>query len=169
MAYRAVRTLTVLTAAVALSATAATAYAAQDAGRPASPGIVTDWARAWNGTEPQALGALFTADGVYTDEAVGVTFRGRKEISGWKARADALIAGVHVTVRSTRVEGDRITVRSVYAGHLKGAPKPFAVPMTTVLDLDGNHCRLASDQDHYSLAAVLAQSGLPADWTPPTT
>ncbi|MFI8265600.1 MULTISPECIES: nuclear transport factor 2 family protein [unclassified Streptomyces] len=169
MAYRAVRMLTVLTAAVALSATAATAYAAQDTGRPASPGIVTDWARAWNGTEPRALGALFTADGVYTDEAVGVTFRGRKEISGWKARADSLIAGVHVTVRSTRVDGDRITVRSVYAGHLKGAPKPFAVPMTTVLDLDGNHCRIASDQDHYSLATVLAQSGLPADWTPPTT
>ncbi|MFE2552072.1 nuclear transport factor 2 family protein [Streptomyces sp. NPDC059355] len=169
MAYRAIRTLTVLTAAVALSATAATAYAAQDTGRHASPGIVTDWARAWNGTEPQALGALFTADGVYTDEAVGVTFRGRKEISGWKARADALIADVHVTVRSTRVDGDRITVRSVYAGHLKGAPKPFAVPMTTVLDLDGNHCRIASDQDHYSLATVLAQSGLPADWTPPTT
>ncbi|MFI5672713.1 nuclear transport factor 2 family protein [Streptomyces sp. NPDC051704] len=168
MAYRAIRTLTVLTAAVALSATAVTAYAAQDTDRHVSPGIVTDWARAWNGTEPQALGALFTADGVYTDEAVGVTFRGRKEISGWKARADALIAGVHVTVRSTRVDGDRITVRSVYAGHLKGAPKPFAVPMTTVLDLDEKHCRIASDQDHYSLATVLAQSGLPADWTPPT-
>ncbi|MCC0100091.1 nuclear transport factor 2 family protein [Streptomyces flavotricini] len=169
MAYRAIRSLIVLTAAVALSATAATAYAAQDGGRHASPGIVTDWARAWNGTEPQALGALFTADGTYTDEAVGVTFRGRKEISGWKARADALIAGVHVTVRSTRVDGDRITVQAVYAGHLKGAPKPFAVPMTTVLDLDEHHCRIASDQDHYSLATVLAQSGLPADWTPPTT
>ncbi|MFF4104239.1 nuclear transport factor 2 family protein [Streptomyces sp. NPDC001903] len=169
MAYRVVRALIVLTAAVALSATAAGAYAAQDTGRHASPGIVAAWARAWNGTEASALGALFTADGTYTDEAVGITFSGREEIAGWKARADTLIEGVHVTVRATRVDGDRITVRSVYSGHLKGAPKPFAVPMTTVLDLDEYHCRIASDLDHYSLAAVLAQSGLPADWTPPTT
>ncbi|WP_187405657.1 nuclear transport factor 2 family protein, partial [Streptomyces sp. WAC05950] len=99
--------------------------------------------------------------------AIAVTFRGREEISGWKARADSLIANVHVTVRATRVEGDRVTVRAVYSGHLKGAPKPFAVPMTTVLDLDAHHCRIESDQDHYSLATVLSQSGLPADWTPP--
>ncbi|KOU13934.1 hypothetical protein ADK52_37305 [Streptomyces sp. WM6372] len=168
MTSRALRTLSVLTATAALCATASTAHAAQDTGRYPSPRVVADWARAWNGAEPQALGALFTADGTYTDEAVGVTFRGRAEIAGWKARADALIDNVRVTVRATRLDGDRITVRSVYSGHLKGAPKPFAVPMTTLLDLDENHCRIASDQDHYSLATVLTQSGLPADWTPPT-
>lgn len=163
------RTLTVLAAAAALGATAPTAHAAptaQDAHH--APGIVTAWARAWNGTDPQALGALFTADGTYTDEAVAVTFRGRKEIAGWKARADSLMDNVHVTVRTTRLDRNRVTVRAVYSGHLKGAPKPFAVPMTTVLDLDRNRCRIAADRDHYSLAAVLDQSGLPADWTPPT-
>ncbi|MFJ2747752.1 nuclear transport factor 2 family protein [Streptomyces sp. NPDC087297] len=166
MTTRALRAMTVLTATAVLGATASTAYAAQHTDRRA-PGIVGDWARAWNGTDPQALGALFTADGVYTDEAVAATFRGRKEIAGWKARADTLIDNVHVTVRTTRLDGDRVTVRAVYSGHLKGAPKPFAVPMTTVLDLDRNHCRISSDKDHYSLATVLAQSGLPADWTPP--
>ncbi|WP_327732642.1 nuclear transport factor 2 family protein [Streptomyces nojiriensis] len=167
MTSRTLRTLTVLTAAATLCATAPAAYAAaQDTGR-RTPGIAAAWARAWNGTEPQALGALFTADGTYTDEAVGVTFRGRKEIAGWKARADTLIDNVRVTIRTTRLDGDRITVRAVYSGHLKGAPKPFAVPMTTRLDLDSSHCRIAFDQDHYSLAAVLAQSGLPAGWTPP--
>ncbi|MFJ3234430.1 nuclear transport factor 2 family protein [Streptomyces sp. NPDC086787] len=130
--------------------------------------MVADWARAWNGTDPQALGALFTADGTYTDEAVGVTFHGRQEISGWKARADSLIDDVHVTVRSTHRDGDHLTVKAVCAGHLKGAPEPSAVPMTTLLDLDRNHRRIASDQDHYSLATVLAQTGLPADWTPPS-
>ncbi|MCX4546173.1 nuclear transport factor 2 family protein [Streptomyces sp. NBC_01565] len=165
---RTVTVLTALTAAAALcaTATATAAYAAQDSDRRA-PRIVTAWARAWNGTDPQALGTLLTADGTYTDEAVAVTFRGREEIAGWKARADTLIDNVHVTVRATHLDGDRITVRAVYSGHLKGAPKPFAVPMTTLLDLDGNRCRIASDQDHYSLATVLAQSGLPADWTPP--
>ncbi|MEU4495934.1 nuclear transport factor 2 family protein [Streptomyces sp. NPDC023998] len=168
MTSRRLRTMTVLTAAAALCATASTAYAAQDTNRRA-PRIVTAWARAWNGTNPQALGALFTADGTYTDEAVAVIFRGRKEIAGWKARADTLIDNVHVTIRATHLDGDRITVRAVYSGHLKGAPKPFAVPMTTLLGLDKNHCRIASDRDHYSLATVLAQSGLPADWTPPAT
>ncbi|MEU5537537.1 nuclear transport factor 2 family protein [Streptomyces sp. NPDC020362] len=162
---------TVLVATAALCAatvaTATTAYAAQDAER-RPPRIVTDWSRAWNGTDPQALGALFTADGTYTDEAVGITFHGRQEIAGWKARADSVIDNVHVTVSTARRDGDRITVEAVYSGHIKDAPKPFAVPMTILLDLDRNRCRIASDEDHYSLAAVLTQSGLPADWTPPT-
>ncbi|MFC9815299.1 nuclear transport factor 2 family protein [Streptomyces virginiae] len=171
MTSRPLRAVTVLAAAAALCVTASTASTAsthpsRDTDR-RTPRIVTAWAGAWNGTDPRALGALFTAAGTYTDEAIGVTFRGRKEISGWKARADSLMADVHVTVRATRVEGDRVTVRAVYSGHLKGAPKPFAVPMTTVLDLDAHHCRIESDQDHYSLATVLSQSGLPADWTPP--
>ncbi|MCI4079424.1 nuclear transport factor 2 family protein [Streptomyces sp. MMS21 TC-5] len=171
MTFRPLRAVTVLAAAAALSVTvstasAASAHASRDTDR-RTPRIVAAWAGAWNGTDPRALGALFTADGTYTDEAIAVTFRGREEISGWKARADSLIANVHVTVRATRVEGDRVTVRAVYSGHLKGAPKPFAVPMTTVLDLDAHHCRIESDQDHYSLATVLSQSGLPADWTPP--
>ncbi|MGW6574452.1 nuclear transport factor 2 family protein [Streptomyces sp. NPDC054945] len=170
MTSRTLRTLTVSTAAVALAATAPAAHAAQaaqDTGRRV-PAVAAAWADAWNGTEPGALGALFTADGTYTDEAVGMTFRGRAEIAGWKARADTLIDDVHVTIRTTRLDGDRITVRAVYSGHLKGAPQPFAVPMTTELDLDRNHCRIVADQDHYSLATVLARSGLPADWTPPT-
>ncbi|WP_078913768.1 MULTISPECIES: nuclear transport factor 2 family protein [unclassified Streptomyces] len=167
MTSRTLRTLTVLTATAALAATAPAAHAAQDTGR-RTPAVAAAWARAWNGTDPRALGALFTTDGTYTDEAVGITFRGRAEIAGWKARADTLIDDVHVTIRATRLDGDRITVRAVYSGHLKGAPKPFAVPMTTELDLDRNHCRIVADQDHYSLATVLARSGLPADWTPPT-
>ncbi|MFD7096978.1 nuclear transport factor 2 family protein [Streptomyces xanthophaeus] len=171
MTPRTLRTITVLTAAAALCAAvspATTAHAAQDTAR-RSARVVAAWAGAWNGSDPQALGALFTADGTYTDEAIAVTFRGPEEIAGWKARADTLIDDVHVSIRGTRLQGDRVTVRAVYSGHLKGAPKPFAVPMTTVLDLDRNHCRITSDQDHYSLATVLTQSGLPADWTPPTT
>ncbi|MGW7363768.1 nuclear transport factor 2 family protein [Streptomyces sp. NPDC054841] len=169
MTSRLPRAMAVLAAAAALCATTATtAYAAQDAERH-PPRIVTDWARAWNGTDPQALGALFTTDGTYTDEAVGISFHGRQEIAGWKARADSVIDNVHVTVRAAHRHGDRITVEAVYSGHIKGAPKPFAVPMTTLLDLDKNRCRITSDQDHYSLTTVLAQSGLPANWTPPAS
>ncbi|MCZ4096967.1 nuclear transport factor 2 family protein [Streptomyces sp. So13.3] len=161
------RAITVLIAAAALCATTATtAHAANSEHR--QPRIVADWARAWNGTDPQALGALFTTGGTYADLGVGITFHGPQEIAGWKARADSLIDNVHVTVRTAHRDGNRITVKAVYSGHLKGAPKPFAVPMTTLLDLDRNHCRITSDEDHYSLTTVLAQSGLPTDWTPPT-
>ncbi len=152
----------------AASASAATASHTSSHTAPCPPRIVADWVRAWNGTDPRALGALFTARGVYTDLGLGVVFRGREEISGWKARADRLIDGIHVTVRATHRDGSRITVDAVYAGRLKAAPEAFAVPMTTLLDLDG-HGRIVSDQDHYSLAEVLAQSGLPADWTPPAS
>ncbi|GAA3062759.1 hypothetical protein GCM10020254_03330 [Streptomyces goshikiensis] len=75
MTSRTLRAMTVLTAAAALCATASTAYAVQNTNR-RTPRIVTAWAHAWNGTDPQALGGLFTADGTYTDEAVAVTFRG---------------------------------------------------------------------------------------------
>ncbi|MER5548632.1 nuclear transport factor 2 family protein [Streptomyces sp. NPDC002589] len=155
-----------ISAATVYAALGTPAFAAQDAEQ-RLPKVVTDWARAWNGTDPQALGALFTADGTYTDQAVGVTFHGRPEIASWKARADDLIDNVHVTVQAAHRDGDRITVDAVYSGHLKDAPNPFAVPMTTLLDLNAR-CQIVSDHDHYSLNAVLAQSGLPADWTPPT-
>ncbi|MFJ1705416.1 nuclear transport factor 2 family protein [Kitasatospora sp. NPDC088346] len=165
------RVLTALIGATAACAVlSTTATAAQASARPAAqrlPKVVTAWAAAWNGSDPQALGNLFTADSSYTDQGVGVTFHGRHEIAGWKARTDSLIDDVHVTVKAAHRDGDHITVEAVYSGHLKGAPKPFAVPMATLLDL-GDHHRIASDQDYYSLISVLTQSGLPADWTPPT-
>ncbi|MCX5212578.1 nuclear transport factor 2 family protein [Kitasatospora sp. NBC_00240] len=165
------RTLTALIGTTALCAVLGTTAAAAQPTVPSTaqrlPKVVTAWAAAWNGSDPQALGVLFTADSTYTDQGIGVTFHGRQEIGGWKARTDSLIDGVHVTVKAAHRDGAHITVEAVYSGHLKGAPKPFAVPMATLLDL-GEHHLIASDQDYYSLNTVLAQSGLPADWTPPT-
>ncbi|MEU4929690.1 nuclear transport factor 2 family protein, partial [Streptomyces yokosukanensis] len=154
------------TTASATTASATTASAAQPAGRHL-PAVVSDWSAAWNGTDPDQLGTLFTPDGTYTDQAIGVTFHGRQEIAGWKARTDSLIDNVHVTVHAAHRAGGHITVEGVYAGHIKGAPKPFAVPLATLLTTQGR--RITSDQDFYSLNAVLAQSGLPADWSPPTS
>jgi len=128
------------------------------------PEIVTSWAEAWTGTDPTALGALFTADATYTDEAIGVTMTGREQIAGWKARTDAMIDGVGVTIKDAQHTGDRVRIEGVYSGHLKGAPTPFAVAIVTLLDLRGD--QIAADRDLYRLADVLAQSGLPADWKP---
>ncbi|MEY9895796.1 ketosteroid isomerase-like protein [Catenulispora sp. MAP12-49] len=161
---RTIATLIGTTAVVAAVATAGAGTADASASRHL-PKIVDAWAAAWNGTAPGALGALFTADGTYTDHGVGAVFHGSEGIAGWKAHADDLIDGVHVTVRAAYRDGDHITIEAVYAGHLKGAPHPFAVPMATLLDLRDPH-QITSDQDFYSLTDVLAQSGLPAGWTP---
>ncbi|MBP0460362.1 nuclear transport factor 2 family protein [Streptomyces montanisoli] len=167
MKLHAPRAMTTLVCAVAASAAlGATAFAAPHGGRHHRQGIAAAWAAAWNGTEPEALGDLFTARATYTDQAIGVTLHGRKEIAGWKTRTNSLIENAHVTVHATHRAGQHLTIEAVYSGHLKGAPKPFAVPMATLLELHGHHL-IASDQDYYSLNQVLAQSGLPADWTPP--
>ncbi|WP_433796408.1 nuclear transport factor 2 family protein [Actinoplanes sp. CA-252034] len=156
----AVPAITVSTAAQATpAAQVATAHSAI-----AHSAIVTAWEQAWSGTDPARLGRLFTADGVYTDHAIGVTMNGRDQISGWKQRTDQMISDVQVRVLRSFRSGNHITIESIYSGHIKGAPTPFAVPICTVLDL--RHGKIAKNQDYYSLASVLAQSGLPADWTP---
>ncbi|MFE6100807.1 nuclear transport factor 2 family protein [Streptomyces laurentii] len=129
------------------------------------PSTVRAWSAAWGGSDPAALGKLFTADGTYTDQAIGATMTGPKQIAGWKARTDATMDNVRVTVKDAWTEGKHhITIRGVYSGHIKGAPKPFSVPSVTLLETDGR--RITSNQDFYNLADVLTQSGLPADWTP---
>ncbi|MBS2538693.1 nuclear transport factor 2 family protein [Catenulispora sp. NF23] len=129
------------------------------------PEIAIAWAAAWNGGNAGALGALFTADGAYTDHAIGATMTGQEQISGWKARTDAMIDDAAVKLVTAYRSGDRVTIEAVYSGHIKGAPTPFAVPMATLLDTRDD-LLITADRDYYSLAAVLAQSGLPADWTP---
>ncbi|MGW9453403.1 nuclear transport factor 2 family protein [Streptomyces sp. NPDC055632] len=156
--------VTTVAAAAVLIGSTGTAQAAQPS-TDHLPKSVRSWSAAWNGTDPTALGALFTTDGTYTDHAIGATMTGREQISGWKARTDAMIEDVHVTVQAAwRDGGHCITIQAVYAGHIKGAPKSFSVPLATLLDTNGH--QITADQDFYNLAEVLAQSGLPANWAP---
>jgi limonene-1,2-epoxide hydrolase len=162
------RVLAVLAAAV-VGVTALSGSASADQRQPGhgGPGIVSAWASAWSGTDPQALAKLFTADATYTDFGVNVVSTGRDGVASWKQRTDLLIANVHVTVKESFRGGDHIAVETVYSGQIHGAPAPFAVPATTILEL--RQGLIVSDRDYYSLATLLAQSGLPATWTPPTS
>jgi limonene-1,2-epoxide hydrolase len=150
--------------AMALAGTSAGSPEVSSAQR--TPDVVARWAAAWNGTDPQALAKLFTHDATYTDFGVDKVSNGREGVAAWKHGTDQLIADAHVTVKSSFRSGDRVAAESIYSGHIKGAPSAFAVPMSTIFELRGNLIR--SDRDYYSLATLLAQSGLPADWTPPT-
>lgn len=127
------------------------------------PRIAVDWAAAWNSNDTTLLAKLFTANGIYTDYALGKTMTGSQGITAWKAGTDQRIADVHVTILNAFQSENHIAIEATYAGHINGAPAPFAVPITTILELD--HDRIASDHDNYSLSSVLAQSGLPADTT----
>lgn len=151
---------------IGAAALAGTSDGATEAGHArGNPGVVTQWAAAWNGSDPQALAKLFVRDATYTDFGVNKVSTGRDGVAAWKYGTDQLIDGAHVTVKEAFRDGDRIAAETTYAGHIKGAPAPFAVPMTTIFDLCGN--LISADRDYYSLATLLAQSGLPADWTPP--
>ena len=160
------RALTVLAAtAIGAIAITGTAFAVspQPAHRP--HGIAAEWAAAWNGTDPQALAKLFAPDSTYTDLAANKVSVGRAGVAAWKQGTDQLIAGVHVTITETFRSGDHVAIETLYSGHIHGAPNPFAVPTTTILELkDG---QITSDRDYYSLTTLLAQSGLPLTWTPP--
>jgi limonene-1,2-epoxide hydrolase len=127
------------------------------------PTIARNWAAAWNSTDTTLLAKLFTTNGVYTDYALGKTMTGHEEITAWKVGTDQRIADVHVTILDAFQSGDHVAIEATYAGHINGAPTPFAVPITTILDLD--HGKITTNHDNYSLSSVLAQSGLPADTT----
>lgn len=90
--------------------------------------IAAAWAEAWNGADPERLGALFAEDGTYTDQAVGVTMHGREQVSGWKARTDLFIADVHAAVGAAHRADRRVTVESIYSGRSRAPPRPSPCP-----------------------------------------
>ncbi|RFA12244.1 hypothetical protein B7R22_16585 [Subtercola boreus] len=126
--------------------------------------IAAGWAAAWNATDQSLLAGLFTADGTYSDLAAGKSFEGSDAITGFKAGSDALIADLHIEVLNAFGENDHVAIESLYSGHFRGAPQPFAVRGTTTLRMkDG---LIHTNTDNYSLTTLLAQSGLPLNWTP---
>lgn len=162
------RTLTVL-AAAALGVTAITGAAFAGGPQPGhrACGIAAEWDAAWNGTDPQALAKLFAPDSTLTDLAANKVSVGPAGVAAWKQGTDQLIADVHITITETFCSGDHVAIETVYSGQIHGAPNPFAVPTTTILELkDG---QITSDRDYYSLTTLLAQSGLPLTWTPPAS
>src|SRR4051812_7335610 len=130
------------------------------------PKIVQDWAGAWNSTSSTKLAHLFTQDGVYIDYGVNKTMTGRDQVTAWKVGTDQLIADVNITVLNAFRSGSNVAIETIYSGHIYGAPRGFAVHGTTILQLSKG--KIAVNRDNYSLATLLAQSGLPADWTPRT-
>jgi len=126
--------------------------------------IASRWADGWNASDQSLLATLFTADATYTDLAVFRDVVGTEGITAFRVGSDELIADIHLEVLNTFGADGQVAIESLYSGWLRGAPRPFTVRGTTILRMrDG---LIAADTDNYSLATVLQQSGLPADWSP---
>ncbi|MFD8431391.1 nuclear transport factor 2 family protein [Streptomyces coelicoflavus] len=145
-------------------APAGTADASARSGR--VPRIAAAWHSAWTGEDPNALAGLFTKDGTLVDLSVPYTSHGREEIAEFKAITERLIPDADLEITDAFRSGDRVLIRTDYSGTLPGASKSFKVQMATVLEL--RHGRIAVNTDYYDRATMLRQSGLPADWRPPT-
>ncbi|KAF2775188.1 nuclear transport factor 2 family protein [Streptomyces sp. OM5714] len=130
------------------------------------PRIAAEWHSAWTGEDPNALADLFTKDGTLVDLSVPYTSHGRAEIAEFKAITERLIPDADLEITDAFRSGDRVLIRTDYSGTLPGASKSFKVQMATVLEL--RHGKIAVNTDYYDRATMLRQSGLPADWRPPT-
>ncbi|SER94069.1 nuclear transport factor 2 family protein [Actinokineospora terrae] len=150
--------------------------AAQDSAHRHFPRIVEQWADAWNRGDANALSALFTADGTYTDHAFQASFTGRAGVKQWVELTKRAITPLHATVHTAFRSGDQVAVTWTFSGTSTDqnpftppnnpAGRSFAVKATSVFTLHRDH--IATADDYYNLADLLRQVGLPAGpFTPP--
>ncbi|WP_431039725.1 nuclear transport factor 2 family protein [Streptomyces sp. P9-1] len=134
-------------------------------GKDEVPAIGRRWAAAWTTADTRDLARLYTKDAVYTDLAVNLVFHGREGVEEWESGSHKLIENLEFEATGGFRGRDGVVVEGVFSGHIVGAPRPFEVPLVTVLRLRGN--LIHSSHDYYNRTEILSESGLPADWTPP--
>ncbi|WP_268220549.1 nuclear transport factor 2 family protein [Streptomyces sp. EMB24] len=129
------------------------------------PAVGRRWAAAWTTGDTRDLARLYTRDAVYTDRALNLVFRGSKGVEEWETGSRQLIENLKFEATGGFRGGDGVVVEGVFSGRIVGAPRPFAVPLVTVLRLRGN--LIQSSNDYYNRGEIVSESGLPADWAPP--
>ncbi|MFD8812348.1 nuclear transport factor 2 family protein [Streptomyces sp. NPDC059627] len=143
-------------------ASAATTTAVDLSSHHRLPAVAVDWAAAWNGNDPQCFAALFAKDGSrYTDHAFGRTYTGRDGMAEWFDNTKYFVQNARIEVTDAFAGRDQVSISWTFSGQLLNAPKPFSVPVATILRLRGN--KILANDDYYNMKDVLIQSGLPAD------
>ncbi|WP_328606626.1 nuclear transport factor 2 family protein [Amycolatopsis sp. NBC_00345] len=133
-----------------------------DNGSKGTPEIAAKWDAAWNNADPKAVSELFVKDGArYTDHAFQKTSNGTDGVTAWAARTHQYVHNAGLKVTNSFAGGDQVTLQWTFTGQMEGAPKPFSVPAVAVLKMQGD--KIVSDDDYYSVADILKQSGLPAN------
>ncbi len=152
---------------VALAAGASPLVSAQ-ATPTAIPPIVEKWVAAWNAHSPEQMAALYTDDGVHEDLAFGIVSRGQEEVAGFIAATLAAAPDTRAELDYAFQDGDRAAALWTWSGTYTGAfaptlpatGQPFAVPIASLFELEGELIRRVGD--YYNLGTWMTQVGLAA-------
>lgn len=141
------------------------------------PRVVERWATAWNTGYAELMASLFTANGVYTDQAFQASFRGREAIGQWVVITLDSITDARATIYDAFRAGHRAAVRWTFSGTFTSVDplppdtdprgKSFSVPALSYFSLSRR--RIRGVEDVYNLADLMRQLGLPVPYTPPAT
>jgi ketosteroid isomerase-like protein len=100
--------------------------------------------RAWEDNEPDALGPLFSDDGVYIDPLKDGPLHGRENIIEGNRPAMAAIADLVITERTSLHDGDLAIVEGDFVSRLADSEQRFDFAFTAVVEMrDGQIVRLA--------------------------
>lgn len=139
------------------------------------PRLIRLWAQAWNTGDAALMASLFTEDGTYTDHAFQATFRGREQVAQWVVITLDSIADARATLVEAFRSGDRAVARWTFTGTFTTVEpftadadprgKSFSVPAVSWFTVAGG--QISAVEDHYNLADLMRQLGLPVPYQPP--
>ncbi len=118
------------------------------------------WVDGWNATNPDALVAVFTPDGVYEDVAFGLKKKGSAELRELHKSFHDSVGDLYVKLIAAHVTNGRGTIEWVFGGKdidVFKTGKPFEVRGVSVIEV--RHGRISRDVDYYDAATIMKQVG----------
>jgi steroid delta-isomerase-like uncharacterized protein len=118
------------------------------------------WVDGWNATNPDALVAAFTPDGVYEDVAFGLKKKGSAELRELHKSFHDSVGELYVKLIATHVTNGRGTIEWVFGGKdidVFKTGKPFEVRGVSVIEV--HRGRISRDLDYYDAATIMKQVG----------
>jgi steroid delta-isomerase-like uncharacterized protein len=125
------------------------------------PLIAEQWRDAWNAKNPDAMRALFCADGKYQDFAFKISAEGASRVGAWIQISIDHIPDLRVEILNAFQAGDQVSVEWTFSGTplmlgpAAGTGKRFSVTVFSILELAGG--KIVRAADCYNLADVLQQ------------
>jgi len=123
--------------------------------------VIDAWVAAWNSHNPDALAALFTADALYEDLALGAVSNGTDQIRAFAQSAFTAIPDLKVEFLQGHLKGGHGTIEWVFSGTDVGVyktGKKFSVRGASVIDVHGQ--KISRTSDYYDLATILRELAL---------
>jgi steroid delta-isomerase-like uncharacterized protein len=137
------------------------------------PSIAMAWSAAWNSHQSARVAALFTADGMYEDQAFGLTAHGTDAIATFADGFFQAAPDLHINLIAGFGTDDWAAAEWILSGTDTGGMagmstgKRFTVRGATIFQVQDGQVR--RDTDYYNARTVLQQLGrLPVASSSPT-